>query len=78
MEVNLSLLRVCSKACLFHPEGFSLHFDFKQVEMNEFSVPPNVKVIKDEHEASMLLEGLVKEMDIRYKFSKKGRKENQS
>jgi len=50
-------------------------FDFKQVEMNEFSVLPNVKVIKDEHEASMLLEGLVKEMDVRYKIlEKKGEK----
>jgi hypothetical protein len=41
-------------------------FDFKQVEMNEFAVLPNVKVIKNEHEASMLLEGFVKEMDKRY------------
>ncbi|NOT78423.1 MAG: DNA translocase FtsK [Bacteriovoracaceae bacterium] len=41
-------------------------FDFKQVEMNEFAVLPNVKVIKNEHEASILLEGFVKEMDKRY------------
>jgi len=34
--------------------------------MNEFAVLPNVKVIKNEHEASMLLEGFVKEMDKRY------------
>ncbi len=43
-------------------------FDFKQVEMNEFSVLPNVQVIKDEHEASLLLEGVVKEMNKRYKM----------
>ncbi|MFY7991941.1 MAG: FtsK/SpoIIIE domain-containing protein [Bacteriovoracaceae bacterium] len=43
-------------------------FDFKQVEMNEFSVLPNVQVIKNEHEASLLLEGFVKEMDKRYKM----------
>ena len=41
-------------------------FDFKQVEMNEFAVLPNVKVIKNEHEASMLLDSFVKEMDKRY------------
>lgn len=46
-------------------------FDFKQVEMNEFSVLPNVKVIKDEHEASLLLEGFVKEMKRRYEFLEK-------
>lgn len=50
-------------------------FDFKQVEMNEFSVLPNVKVIKNEHEASLLLEGFVKEMDERYKMlERKGEK----
>lgn len=50
-------------------------FDFKQVEMNEFSVLPNVKVIKNEHEASLLLEGFVKVMDERYKMlEKKGEK----
>jgi S-DNA-T family DNA segregation ATPase FtsK/SpoIIIE len=43
-------------------------FDFKQVEMNEFSVLPNVQVIKNEHEASLLLEGFVKEMNKRYKM----------
>lgn len=46
-------------------------FDFKQVEMNEFSVLPNVRVIKDEHAASLLLEEFVKEMERRYKFLEK-------
>jgi hypothetical protein len=53
-------------------------FDFKQVEMNEFSVLPNVQVIKDEHQASLLLEGFVKEMNKRYKMleAKKEKKVN--
>lgn len=46
-------------------------FDFKQVEMNEFSVLPNVKVIKNEHEASLLLDKLVKEMKRRYEYFEK-------
>jgi hypothetical protein len=50
-------------------------FDFKQVEMNEFAVLPNVKVIKNEHEASLLLKSFVEEMDSRYKLlEKKGEK----
>lgn len=50
-------------------------FDFKQVEMNEFAVLSNVKVIKNEHDASLLLESFVKEMDSRYKLlEKKGEK----
>lgn len=46
-------------------------FDFKQVEMNEFSVLPNVRVIKDEHEASLLLESFITEMKRRYEFLEK-------
>lgn len=48
-------------------------FDFKRVEMNEFAVLPNVKIIKNEHEASLLLEGFVKEMDRRYEMLEKSK-----
>ncbi len=43
-------------------------FDFKRVEFSEFQDLTNVKVIKDETEASKLLEALVKEMDKRYEM----------
>lgn len=43
-------------------------FDFKQVEMNDFSNLKNVKIFKDQHSASLQLEGLIKEMDRRYKM----------
>lgn len=43
-------------------------FDFKQVEMNDFSNLKNVKIFKDQHSASLQLEGLVAEMDKRYKY----------
>lgn len=48
-------------------------FDFKRVEFNEFQNMKNVKVIKDESEASKLLEALVEEMERRYKILEKNK-----
>ncbi len=43
-------------------------FDFKQVEMKDFQDLPNVKIIKEEYTASMVLESLVREMNKRYTY----------
>jgi hypothetical protein len=43
-------------------------FDFKRVEMTDFSVLPNVRVVNDELEAQIILSHLEKEMERRFKF----------
>lgn len=43
-------------------------FDFKRVEMSDFSVLPNVSVITQEIQAQLLLAQLEREMERRYRF----------
>ena len=43
-------------------------FDFKRVEMNEFSIFPNVMVVNQEITAQIILENLEKEMEKRFRY----------
>jgi hypothetical protein len=43
-------------------------FDFKRVEMNEFSILPNVMVVNQEVTAQVILSNLEKEMEKRFRY----------